>query len=421
MNTSDPIPHDGSGSSGSVPSGAESETSMDPGLKSTLIDLGFTEDQVNKLFAQGVVSNAEMSMLSEAEILSISGATVIAAKKAKAAFVAETPASATTPSFSTVSMNVLPPVPADDSWLAALKVGGILKFNRDTVVGTVSAALAQRVGLYDIPRKLVEEMERHAEELEEPVTPEFYQMRNQLTERNYADLFAAIPGVTGRYATEARRDALLRRLEANLWPSLVSFQTQLNGWFDSWQTTFANPGNMFSAIASLVGGSGGVMPPGMMQPPPTDSLRDAAEGVITSINRIFAGTGTPVAMALAFDAQQIRASLENPSLPAQIGAANREQMLRQLGVAVTSDYPRLEQNLKQYVLGVVELPNVTAGQTELSFITALYQLGVMIPWDKLTSGSARTVTSGSRNSRREPALIRGDRLGDDHLGIKGDY
>ena len=158
------------------------------------------------------------------------------------------------------------------------------------------------------------------------------------------------------------------------------------------------------------------MPPGMIQPPSTDPLRDSAESVITGINRIFAGTGIPVAMALAYDAQQIRRALENPSLPVQVGAANREQMLRKLGVAVTSDYPRLEQNLKQYTLGVIELPNVTAGQTEMAFVAALYQLGSQIPWDKLRGNGKAPHLNGiavedqfGSLPYRDPALIRGDR------------
>ena len=88
-------------------------------------------------------------------------------------------------------------------------------------------------------------------------------------------------------------------------------------------------------------------------------------------------------MALAYDAQQIRKVLENPSLPAQVGAANREQMLRMLGAAVSSDYPRLEKNLKQFALGIIELQNVTSGAAELQYVGALFQLGSMIPWDRL--------------------------------------
>ena len=275
----------------------------------------------------------------------------------------------------------LPQVPDDTSWLESLKIGGILKFNRETAVGTVSAGLGNKVGLFDLPKRVVDMMEAHAESLDEPVPAEFFELQRSMTERSYAEIFAAIPGASGRYATQARKNDLLRKLDETLWPALLSFQNQLSDWLDSWQKGMANPAMLAQVLLSSR--MGGTMPPGMMAPPSTSVLRDSAEGVINAINRVFSGTGIPVAMALAYDAQQIRKALENPNLPAHVGAANREQMLKKLGVAVSSDYPRLERDLKKYTLGIIELPNVASGQSELNYITDLYQVGATIPWDKL--------------------------------------
>jgi len=301
--------------------------------------------------------------------------------------VVATQSEATVPTMSTASFDVLPQVPSDEAWLSALKVGGVLKFNKETVIGTVSAALAARLGLYDLPEKIGSAMERQAESLEEPVGEEYYTMQTLLTRRNYADIFSAMPGVDGRFATQGRKTALLRRINERLWGSLNSYQQQLKQWVDAWQQGMSNPAAMMGMLSAFAGGAGGAVPPGMMQPPPTDVLRDAADSVVNDVNYVFAGTGIPVAMALAYDAQQIRKVLENPSLPAQVGATNREQMLRSLGVAVSSDYPRLERNLKQFALGIIEFQNVTAGQAELQYIVALYQLGATIPWDRLDSGA----------------------------------
>lgn len=280
------------------------------------------------------------------------------------------------------NLDILPNVPSDDAWLDALKTGGVLKFNKETVLGTVSAALAAQVGLYDLPAKIVAEMERHAQSLEEPVGEEFYRMSAMLTERKYAEIFRAIPGMNGKYATETRKKELLQRINSRLWNSLTGFHGQLKGWMESWQQGMANPAMLVSLLAGA-GAGASAMPPGMMAPPATDVLRDAAESVVNDINFVFAGTGIPVALALAYDAQQIRRSLEDPTLPAQVGVANREQMLKKLGAAVSSDYPRLERSLKQYALGVIELPNVTPGQTELQYLAALFQLGNSVPWGKL--------------------------------------
>lgn len=354
-------------------------------VAAALQPLDVPADVIEKIKSElGAMTAADLSGLTEADLVSVGmkklPARALLQKLAPVAPVSEPSASAAA-AFTMANYDVLPSVPDDESWLKALKVGGVLKFNPVTVAGTVSAALASRCGLYDLPKRIVQAMEQFAESLSEPVGSDFFDMQRMLTEHSYAEIFAAIPGATGRYATQTRKDALLGKLDQNLWAALTSFHGQLNGWLDAWQKGNANPTLMMSAIAAMA--SGTPMPGGLMQPPPTDVLRDAAEGVIEVINKIFAGTGILVATALAYDAQQIRKALENPNLPAHIGAVNRDQMLKQLGVAVTSDYPRLEANVKRYALGIIEFPNVTAGNTELSYITALFQLGSAITWDKL--------------------------------------
>ncbi len=360
---------------------------MNETLNLKLAELGLNEEQIAKLTAEGVKEEADMRLVGRDDVRTITGCGLVTAGKIVSAFVAPAPAVAESavPSMGTATFDVLPAVPTDEAWMNSLKVGGVLKFNSSTVIGTVSAALAAKVGLYDLPGKIGTAMEKQAESLEEPVSEDYYQMQNLLTRRSYADIFAAMPGVDGRFATQARKEALLRRLNERLWGSLSSYQQQLKQWVDAWQQGMSNPAAMMGIFAAFAGGTGAV-PPGMMQPPPVDTLRDAADRVVNDINYVFAGTGIPVAMALAYDAQQIRKVLENPSLPAQVGAANREQMLRMLGAAVSSDYPRLEKNLKQFALGIIEFQNVTSGQAELQYIVALYQLGAMIPWDRLGAG-----------------------------------
>ena len=145
-----------------------------------------------------------------------------------------------------------------------------------------------------------------------------------------------------------------------------------------------------------MGGAGGVMPAGMMAPPDTSFLRDAAEKTIVVINRIFAGPGIPVARALAYEAQKIKEVLENSKLPALVGAANKEQMLKTLGTNVTSDYVRLERNLVQYIVSIMEYPKIEAGQAEILYLTAMLQLGLSIDWTRLVSTSEKHSVAHSR-------------------------
>jgi hypothetical protein len=158
---------------------------------------------------------------------------------------------ATVPTMGAASFDVLPQVPSDEAWLSALKVGGVLKFNKETVIGTVSAALAARLGLYDLPEKIGAAMERQAESLEEPVGEEYYTIQTLLTRRNYADIFSAMPGVDGRFATQGRKTALLRRINERLWGSLNSYHQQLKQWVEAWQQGMSNPAAMMGMLSAF--------------------------------------------------------------------------------------------------------------------------------------------------------------------------
>jgi len=279
------------------------------------------------------------------------------------------------------SLGILPSVPDDASLLAQLKTGTGLKVNQATVILAARAALADRCGFFQLPLLLIERMEQHAESLEEPVSEDFFKLRKLISQRNYAEIYEGMPGVDGTFVSQKRRDAFLQRLDTLLWPALLSFHKQLTAWGESWQQGMLNPA---ATMALIFAGAGSrTLPPGMLQPPPTDALRDAAETVNLQINKVFAGVGVPVAMALGYDALKIKEVLENPALPAQVGAANRDQMLKTLDVAVTPDYTRLEDNLVRYLLAVMRYPTV-ASDAELGFLTALTMLGGQIPWDRLT-------------------------------------
>lgn len=284
------------------------------------------------------------------------------------------------------AFDILPAVPADESWLTSLKTGGVTNVNESTVIGAIRAALARQVGLYDVPGKLVAAMETFADESEEQVDPIFYQLREQMTRRNYADVFAAIPGLNGSFVTEKRKNQLLGRLDQLFWPAVIDFDDQLRGWRQVWMQAVTGPDAFMAAIAAS-GGVGG-LPPGIIQMPDTAPLRDAADAVKDAINRVFAGTGVQISGALAFEASEIKKSLEDPRLPALVGVPNRDQLLKKLHVAVPATYARLELNVVKYVLGLLHLEDQTSGNEERDYLSALFALGSQIDWSKL-SGSRR--------------------------------
>jgi predicted proteasome-type protease len=52
-------------------------------------------------------------------------------------------------------------------------------------------------------------------------------------------------------------------------------------------------------------------------------------------------------------------------------------------VAVDATYPRLEQNVTQFVLGIMAVQDQPAGEDELRYFGALFMLGGQIAWEKL--------------------------------------
>jgi hypothetical protein len=361
---------------------------MDDALKTKLSELGLTVEQTAQLEEKSGAKTAEdMAKLSDAEIVIYSGCLPIPAKNIVVEFA---PAPEASVSADDLNM-VLPTVPDDESWAKSLRAGGVLKVEESTVISAIRAALASRVGLFDVPEKLAQAMEDYTEETEEQVTPEFYRLRKMLTQSEYGDLFAAIDGMDGRFVTKGRKREMLDRMDGQLWSSIQSFNDQLQSWNDSWMKQAMNPATM----AAMVLGRTGAMPPGAMTVPDTGVLRDSAEAVNDQINRVFRGTGVQISAALAHEAGRIKEILQMPGLPAMIGTPNREQMLKKLGVSVPATYPRLEQSLTQFVLSIIKANDLPAGEEEQRYFGALVMLGGQIEWNLLNGmGAATDKTAG---------------------------
>lgn len=350
-----------------------------------LSELGVDDVTIAKIRDDlGVATVDDLNVLTEADFVSV-GLKVVQARKVAGAFAP----TAKLPDASTFGVaafdTVLPTVASDESWLEALKTGGLLKVDQSTVTAAIRAALANRVGLFDIPTKLADAMEKFADSNDDQVDASFFALRKQITRRSYADVFAAIDGLDANFVTDARKKQLFGRIDEYLWPAIIQFNDQLYSWQDAWMKgSAANPAMLMAAVMS--GGNGVGMPPGMMAPPETAILRDSADAVADAINRVFRGTGVQIAAALAYDAAQIKKTMEDPRLPLMVGAANREQMLKQLGIAVSATYPRLETNLTRFVLATLQAKDQPAGNEEYQYFGTLYMLGSQIPWDQLGHG-----------------------------------
>lgn len=388
---------------------AGADPQSDP-LTAKLHELGVPADVIEKIKTDlGATTEDDLLGLTEQDLVDC-GMKKLPARKLLTLFapikpvVADATVSAATNTVSVASFDaVLPIVPTDASWLEALKTGGVLKIDQSTVISAIRAALAHRANFFVIPGRLVELMEEFADKNEEQVDPEFFRLRKDMTRKSYAEIFEAIDGLDGNYVTEGRKKELFKRIDQNLWPAILGFYNQLKSWQEAWMQGAANPALMMNTMMMMTSGGMGAMPPGMMQPPDTGILRDYADAVADAVNKVFAGTGVQIAAALAYDASKIKETLSNPRLPSLIGVANRDQMLRQLGVAVSATYPRLEQNLTRFVLAIMQVKDQPAGNEELQYFGTLFMLGSQIPWDQLSEIASDEKLTGIGGGKRTPS------------------
>lgn len=353
-------------------------------VRAKLAEYGIDDSVANAVIAYlGVDSIEELAAL-EVEDLTGIGVKVAKARKLvsdlkntqKTAPVAATAAEARAISQYEA---LLPTVPSNESWLEALKTGGILKVDESSYIAAIRAALADKAGLYDVPQSLATAMEKYADETDEQVDPIYFTLLNAITRRSYSDIFSAIPGLSGSYITDKRRKEFLSRVRSTLWPAIAESYQTLNAWYESWRASFSDPSMLLAAIGGGLSGGAGV---NMITPPDTSTLHSARESLVDSINRVFRGTGNQIAAAVAYDANNISDILEDNRLPALVGVKNREMMLKKIGANISSNYVRLEQNLVKYVLAFTKLDTVTS-DVEVNYIVALWQLGAQINWNDI--------------------------------------
>lgn len=359
-------------------------------------EFGVSDEVAIKIVSDlGIETAEDLGMLTEADLVG-GGMKPIQARRFVASVKPATQAVAAESAQINAAVsfdNILPLVPDDVSWLQSLKSGGVLKVDQSTVISAIRAALANKVGMFEITAKLVSAMEKYADTNEDPVDPSFFKLRQQITQRTYGDLFEAIPGLTGNFVTDGRKKQLFDRIEQYFWPAVIGFYNQLKSWQEAWMSGATSPGILMATFMS----GGHALPPGMMQAPDTGVLHDQSEALNNAINKVFAGTNVQIAAAMASEAMQIKKTLEDPRIPSLVGAPNRDMMLKQLNAAVSPTYPRLETNLVRFVLAAVQSKDQPAGNDELQYFGALYMLGSQIPWDQL--GGAQTVSAVGGRSK----------------------
>lgn len=348
----------------------------DPVL-SKLIEFGGSEEIYDNAKELGVETVNDLAELTVDDLVEI-GIKKVQARKLLASLKAEATSAADDKPKTDINISIDPvsilPAPMDDvAWLSSLKSGGVLKVGEASYVSAIRAAFADKCGLFKVPELLSVEMEKFAEANDEPVSGEYFKIRKLLTRHDYSEIFAAIEGLDGSFATQKRKDQFLKRTRDEMWPAIREAFEALDAWYNALSASYSNPSMIMAMFAGM--SSGAPIMNAAAQLPPTDSVRDASDALKDAINHVFRGFGIQVATALCYDAGQVSKILDTPGLPALVGAVNREMMLKRLGISINSLYARQEQNMVRFVLGFVKLDEMTTVGDEVKYLAALWQIG----------------------------------------------
>lgn len=341
-----------------------------------LVDLGLTADQIAKVKGLGVEVVEDLSNLVETDLVSV-GIPVVKARKLIVSMKTDTDTKAAVSQPTSVTINidtVLPTIPDNESWLNALRTGGVLKIGQSTVMSAIRAYLAEKHRFYDIPKLVLKKMEETMENNETTAGAQFFKLRKQITRRSYGDLFSAIDGMSTDIVSEARCNEYLRRINTYIVPALVNFNTVLKTWYETWLNMQCTNPMMNNPMRFM-----GMMNP-MAMPVDCGILRDACSAFNDAVNKALTTYGPQVVSALAYEASQIMELLSSPELPQLCGQTTHEALWKELGVNVPATHRRTEASIIRFVFSIMEADKVPAGDTEANYFSALYALGSQIQW-----------------------------------------
>ncbi len=352
--------------------------------------VGDTALAVTKLDELGVECVADLAALSAEELVGV-GLKLVKARKllealnSKAATAGGTSAArvssvTTTSRAEQINTVVLPEPPNEESWLSSLRSGGVLKVGESTYLSAARAIIAAKLNVKDLIKRLCEEIEQTAVAQDEVVPQLYFDLRNRNLRRKYSEVFAVVGGASA--ITEAQRASTMRRIQERMVPALYRCHMAADAWLRTW---IASTGPMMGAFAvgQQIGAPIGMsIPPAFNSMPDVAPIRDACDELRDAVNASLSGVGPAAVTAIACEYRDLQEILNNDSLPAYLGVATREQMLKKLDIGVGASLIRMERDLVRLLLAYASSDSQSPDQ-ESSYYYACHMVGAQIPWNHL--------------------------------------
>lgn len=250
--------------------------------------------------------------------------------------------------------NTLKRLGDDAAFLQALVSGGVLNGSITPMdgVAAVRVYFANRNGLYQLRRKLVEQIDAAAENGDTPADASaVYELMNDIAAEDNATLLRAMK-VPSKAVSPEERKKFLARLDTVFIPGVLRFYDSLAAWYEGFTAVQNNPANLVAAISGRL--SGVVEAPVDVSP-----LRSAAAALANVMNSTFKGLNhLAVARIMAKDAMDVTSIVKDLKYMVAAGYRTPEEMRRGLGITITDVEVRASVDMAEFVLNALDIPNI---------------------------------------------------------------
>lgn len=277
---------------------------------------------------------------------------------------------------------VLPLVPGDDVLSDRLRAGGISKVEPEHVVALVRAVCADDAGLFELPKKIYDLIQKRLRSINEPASGELLRLRKLVNRRKFSSIIDAMSDVDDIAINEEDRRELLKSARETLIPGLWNYMRGLLIWrrealaaaqmsampmFNQFTSGAVDPG-----LIALVGASSSIN---------TAPVVDGVAEVNDTVNKTFRGLGVLAAISLLEQVRHATELMSNESLRTLMGVTTQEEALRLLGVNVGINDQRDERELARFTIAAMNLPRVDSG-SEMAYIGQMIASGAQVNWTR---------------------------------------
>ncbi len=276
-------------------------------------------------------------------------------------------------------MVALPQVPDTETMLRGLKISGKLApgVNPSVCIALVQAAVATPLDLMSIPKRLLNRLEKKANELDVPVGEVFFDIVAEINKSKYSEILPLVTGGRSPGITASWRKNLANRVEKILQPALLrSIEVSRD---------FLARLMQMSGVMMGAGFVGSMqydvkmqaMLQALNQVPDTGEIHELADYLRDAFNKTCAGTGLVTATKVATEYIRVKEILDIPELYTQCGVANRDELVREMNLQVPGALVRAEENLTAFVYAMIELDEVSA-DVEPAYVVQMCNLATRI-------------------------------------------